>query len=141
MGSLVSVIAGNLVMEEVETRARASSSFLKSVYMDDTSCSLPETNHFRFWAYLNSIELSIHPVHVLTREGWQFAVLDVHKHYHSDSSISTLLYRNPTHTDFHSHLPLLCKAAFVHTLCSHVDQLCSSTCTCMPMSPELGSQA
>ena len=131
MGSPVSVTVANLVMEDVE--ARALSSFVPSPrfwkrYVDDTCCALPETDLPRFLAHLNSIEPTIQFTCEPEKDD-RLPFLDVQLHHHLDGSISTSVYRKPTHTDkyldFRSHHPLQHKASVVRTLCSCVGRLCS----------------
>ena len=124
MGSPVSVIAADLVMEDVESRALSSSvappRFWKQ-YVDNTCCALPETVLPVFSYHINSIEPSIQFTCEREEDGL-LPFLDVQVHHHSDGSISTSVYRKPTNTDkywsFDSHHPQQHKALVVHTLSS-----------------------
>ena len=57
--------------------------------------------------------------------------LDVLLHHNNDGTISTSVYRKPTHTDkylnFDSHHPMVHKVAVIRTLISRVSTLCSSS--------------
>ena len=72
-----------------------------------------------FLEHLNSVEPSIQFTLEKESEG-KLPFLDVHLEHHRDGSVSTSVYRKPTHTnkylDFTSHHPLAHKTAVVCTL-------------------------
>ena len=97
--------------------------------MDDTCCALPEADLPRFLHHLNSIEPSIQFTCEREVEG-VLPFLDIRLQRNSDGSVSTSVYRKPTHTDryldFCSHHPLQHKVSVVRTLVSRANRLCSS---------------
>ena len=122
MGSPVSVTVANLVMEDVEGRALATTDiplrFWKR-YVDDTCTALPRSRCQELLEHLNSTEATIQFTLELESEG-KLPFLDVLLQHHGDGSISTSVFRKPTHTDkyldFTSHHPWAHKAAVAHTL-------------------------
>ena len=101
MGSPVSVTIANLVMEDVEERALATADvrpqFWKR-YVDDTCTALPASRVQEFLEHLNSVEPSIRFTVEVESDG-QLLFLDVLLRHDPDGSISTSVYRKPTHTD------------------------------------------
>lgn len=91
MGSPVSVIVANLVIEDVEARALSSFTppplFWKH-YVDGTCCTLPERDLDNFLIHLNSIEPSIQFTCEQKTDG-VLLLLDVRLQHHSDGSVST----------------------------------------------------
>ena len=132
MGSPVSVVVANLVMEDVEERALESfhspPRFWKR-YVDDTFTSLPKSLIASFLDHLNGIEPSIKFTAEEERDG-ELAFLDVLLHREDDGTISTSVYRKATHTNqylsFRSHHPTAHKVAIVRTLMTRADNLSSS---------------
>ena len=96
MGSSVSVVVANLVMEDVESRALTTfpspNSFWKR-YVDDTCCALRTDIVEDFHCHLNSIESSIQFT-LETESDGQLAFLDVLISRNSDRSMDTTVYRN-----------------------------------------------
>ena len=132
MGSPVSVVVANLVMEDIESRALSSFSpspvFWKR-YVDDVCCAVKEEDVIPFLQHINSIHPSIQFTHELEDDDRCLPFLDVLLYRSEDGSVSTSVYRKPTHTDryldFASHHPLLHKAAVVKTLFSRADTISS----------------
>ena len=132
MGSPVSVVVANLVMEDIESRALSSFSpspvFWKR-YVDDVCCAVKEEDVIPFLQHINSIHPSIQFTHELEDDDHCLPFLDVLLYRSEDGSVSTSVYRKPTHTDryldFASHHPLLHKAAVVKTLFSRADTISS----------------
>ena len=131
MGSPVSVVVANLVMEYVEEKAL--SSFPQKVrfwkrYVDDVCCSLPKGAVPPFLLHLNSIQPSIQFTCEMENDH-HLPFLDIFLKHNLDGSISTSVYRKPTHTDqyldFSSHHPLSHKAAVVKTLFTRSQALTS----------------
>ena len=127
IGSPVSVIIANLVMEDVEERALATTEtpprFWKW-YVDDTCTALPSHCINEFLDQLNSVEPSIQFTVEVESDG-RLPFLDVLLEHKEDGSISTTVYRKPTHTDryldFSSH-----NIAVVKTLHSRAEAISSS---------------
>ena len=132
MGSPVSVTIANLVMEDVEERALATAEtpprFWKR-YVDDTCTALPSHRIDEFLNHLNSVEPSIQFTVEVESNG-RLPFLDVLLEHEEDGSISTTVYRKPTHTDryldFSSHHPLAHKIAVVKTLHGRAEAISSS---------------
>ena len=111
MGSLVSAVIANLVMEDVEERALASSwvnsSFWKR-YGDDVAFAFNESEIDILLQRLNSIEPSIR-VAVEWEVDRKLAFLDTHVHRNVAGRLETGVYHKPTHTNtylsIYSHHP------------------------------------
>ena len=114
MGSPVSVVVANLVMEDVEERALKDFStpirFWKR-YVDDICAAVPKSQVDTLLAHINTIEPSIR--FTFERENVEGCLpfLDVLLHHNNDGTLFTSVYRKPTHTDkylnFDSHHPLM----------------------------------
>ena len=123
----------NLVMEDVEERAlrefSTPSRFWKR-YVDDICAAVPRSQVDTLLAHINTIEPSI--TFTLERENEEGCLpfLDVLLHRNSNGTLSTTVYRKPTHTDkylnFDSHHTLMHKVAVVQTFVSRAYALCSS---------------
>ena len=132
MGSPVSVTVANLVMEDVEQRALATTDvhpqFWKR-YVDDACTVLPADDVQKFLDHLNGVEQSICFTVEVESDG-KLPFLDVLLRHNPDSSVSTTVYRKPSHTDryldFPSHHPLAYKVAVVRTLHSRAETINSS---------------
>ena len=124
MGSPVSVTVANMVMEHVEEEALSTFAvkpkFWKR-YVDDTFTALPEDVVDSFHQHLNSVEPSIQFT-VERESNGQLPFLDLLVTRDTDGSISTCVYRKPTHSDqylhFSSHHPTSHKRSVVRTLLS-----------------------
>ena len=132
MGSPVSVVVANLVMEDIERRALATfhtpPRFWRR-YVDDTCAALPHGLVDPFHEHLNSIDPHIQ--FTVERESrGQLPFLDVLLTREEDGTISTEVYRKPTHTDkylaFDSHHPTAHKRAVVKTWMGRAETLSSS---------------
>ena len=132
MGSPVSAVVANLVMEDVEERALESfpspPQFWKR-YVDDTFTALPKTLITPFLDHLNGIEPSIKFTVEEERDG-QLAFLDVLLRREDDGTISTSVHHKATHSNqylsFRSHHPTAHKVAVVRTLMTRAENLSSS---------------
>ena len=119
MGSPVSVVVADLVMEDVEQRALRTypnpPKFWKR-YVDDTCCILRSDLVDDFHTHLNTIETTIQFT-LETEAQAQLPFLDVLILRNPDKSIDTTVFRKPTHTnkylDFSSHHPIAHKTAVV----------------------------
>lgn len=131
MGCPVSVTTANLVMEDVEERALATTDnplrFCKR-YMDDSCAALPAPRVPEFLDHLSGVEPSIQFTTEVESEG-KLPFLDVLLQRDPDGSISTTVYRKATHPDhylnFMSHYPLAHKPVVVKTLHSRAEAVCS----------------
>ena len=131
MGSPVSVVVANLVMEDIEHRAMSSfhtpPRFWRR-YVDDTCTALPRDLVEPFHEHLNSINANIQFT-VERESGGQLPFLDVLLTREEDGTISTSVYRKATHTDqylaFDSHHPTAHKRAVVRSLMCRAEALSS----------------
>ena len=132
MGSPVSVVVANLVMEDIERRALATfhtpPRFWRR-YVDDTCAALPHDLVDPFHEHLNSIDPHIQ--FTVERESrGQLTFLDVLLTREEDGTISTEVYRKPAHMDqyltFDSHHLTAHKRAVVRTLMGRAETLSSS---------------
>ena len=122
MGSPVSVVVADLVMEDVESRALTTyphpPKFWKR-YVDDTLCALKTEEVDKFHCHINSIEDTIQFTIEKESES-HIAFLDVLISRRPDKTLTTTVYRKPTHTDkyldFKSNHPIAHKLAVIRTL-------------------------
>ena len=101
MGSPVLVVVANLVMEDIECRALATfhtPPHLWRRYVDDTCAALPHDLVDPFHEHLNSIDPHIQFTVERESKG-QLPFLDVRLTREEDGTISTEVYRKPTHMD------------------------------------------
>ena len=129
----VSVVIANLVMEDVVQRALAtyhSPPRLWKCYMDDTFTVLPCNLVQEFLSHLNSIEACIQFTFKKGTEDGKLPFLDVCLCRESDRSVTTTVYRKPTHTNqylpFDSHHPVADQASVVRTVMSRTSELTSN---------------
>ena len=134
MGSPVSVVVANLGLEDVEERALKSLGttlrFWKR-YVNDVCTSVPKDLIMPLLHHLNSIEPSIEFTYETENDEGCLPFLDTMIHHQIDGSLSSSVYRKPTHTDrylsFDSHHPLSHKVAVIRTLVGRAGALCSSS--------------
>ena len=123
MGSSISPIVANLCMEVFEERALGCYNGVRPRlwlrYVDDTFVILEKNETSRFLDHLTSQDPNIK----FTQEQCTnnlLPFLDCLVKINSDGSLSTSVYRKPTHTDqylqFSSHLPLIHKLGVIRTL-------------------------
>ena len=132
MGSPVSVVVANLVMEDIEHTAMSSfhtpPRFWRG-YVDNTCAALPRDLVEPFHELLNSINANIQFT-VERESGGQLPFLDVLLTREEDGTISTSVYRKATHTDqylaFDSQHPTVHKRAVVRSLMCRAETLSSS---------------
>ena len=122
MGSPVSPVMANLVMEDLEKRALSTSivqpCFWKR-YVDDVCAAVNSSLVQTLQHHLNNIEPSIQ--FTVEREtDRKISFLDVTVCRQDNGRLSTKVYRKPTHTErylsFHSHHPVAHKRAVVKSL-------------------------
>ena len=120
MGSPVA----NLVMENIEEKAKALSTFssppvLWKRYVDDVCTAIDRTKILAFLEHLNNIHHSIQFTHEMENSNKCLPFLDVLLERNDDGSLSTSVYPKPSHTDryvdFSSHHPLMHKASVVRS--------------------------
>ena len=127
MGSPVSAVIANMVMEDVEQRALASSPvqplFWKR-YVDDVISAVSGNEAGRLLSHLNSVEPSIQ--FTIERENdRRLSFLDLNVYRAHRGNLETSVYRKPTHTDkylaFDSHHPICHKKSVTRTLLTRAD--------------------
>ena len=131
MGSPVSVVVVNLVVEDVEQQALStfhSPPRLWRRYVDDTCTALPLDLVDSFHKHLNSIDPSIQ--FTMEESNGQLPFLDILLSREEDGSICTSVHCKATHTNqymcFQSHHPGSHKRAVVRTLMCRTEALLSS---------------
>ena len=131
MGSPVSVVVANIVMEHIEDLA-LSASLVPTIfwkrYVDDVLTAVPVDQIDGMLAHINSMNQNIQ--FISEREGHVIPFLDVTILHNDDGSLSTKVYRMPTHTDqylqFCSYHPTAHKRAVVSTLLKRAASHCST---------------
>ena len=127
MGSCISPILANIFMEFVEHKAISTFHTAPKLwvrYVDDTFCVIEQPYAEEFHKHLNSISPSI--TFTLEREQNQsLAFLDVKVTRNKDNTISTTIYKKPTHTDRYlqldSHHPKHHKFAVAKIFLNRID--------------------
>ena len=132
MGSPVSAVMANLVMEDLEKRALSTSlsqpCFWKR-YVDDVCAAVKSNLVLTLQNHLNNIEPSIQ--FTVERETERkISFLDVTVCRQDDGQLSTKVYRKPTHTErylsFDSHHPVAHKKAVIKSLTDRAKTIPSS---------------
>ena len=132
MGSPVSAIMANMVMEDLEERALASLTnpplFWKR-FVDDVITTAKSGSTQTFLEHLNSVEPCI--TFTIERENEsKIAFLDTMVHHQEDGKLITTVYRKPTHTDrylsYLSHHPSMHKRAVVKSLMDRAERIPST---------------
>ena len=132
MGSPVSAVIANLVMEDIEhralTTAPVSPSFWKQ-FVDDVISAVSQDEIVVLLQHLNSIEPSIQFTVERETDG-KLPFLDTCVQRTTDGKLETVVYRKPTHTDkylsFNSHHPRSHKKSVVTTLFQRAENLTSN---------------
>ena len=122
MGSPVSAVIANLVMEDIEQRALASSSvtplFWKR-YVNNVISMVSKNEVENLLNNLNSVEPSIQFTVEHENDG-QLSFLDLNIYRKDKGLLETGVYRKPTDTDkylaFDSHHPICHKTSVTNTL-------------------------
>ncbi|XP_072182282.1 uncharacterized protein [Diadema setosum] len=95
----------------------------------NTFVILHEEESESFFGHINSLDTHISFTQETCKDG-HLAFLDVEVHVDSDGTLSTSVYRKPTHTDqylnFQSHHPLVHKLAVIRTLFHRADTIVHS---------------
>ena len=139
MGSPVSAVLAELVMQEVEEKALETSPVrLKwwRRYVDDSNTCIKRDGVEVFHSHLNSINANIQftvEMSTITMEKKSMAFLDTSSTVNEDRMVEVGVYRKATHTskylDFHSHSPAQNKRAVVKTALLDRAKCISSTTT------------
>ena len=133
MGSPISPIVANLYMEDLETNAIQSAQNLPSFwrrFVDDTLTIMKTSQIESFLQHLNSIDHHIQFTKEDSRPDGSMPFLDILITPREDGSLSTTVYRKPTHTDLYlqwdSNHTITSKYSVVGTLHHRVHVICSS---------------
>ena len=123
MGSPLSPIVANLYMESFEVEAHRSAPhphYLWKRFVDDTFTILQSSQRDGFLEYLDSIDQHIQFTAEDLRSDGTMPFLDILVTTGKDGSLSTSVYRKPTHTDpylqWDSHHTLTSKYSVIGTL-------------------------
>ena len=102
MGSPLSPIVANIYMEHFETKVLETAPHLPSLwkrFVDDTFVILDRTLKEEFFQHINGIEEKIQFTAENTRADGSLPFLDTLVTAKGDGSLSTSIYRKPTHTN------------------------------------------
>ena len=133
MGSPLSPIIANLYMEAFEERAINTAPTPPSLcrtFVDDTFVIIKKTQKESFISHINSIDEKIQFTMEDSREDGSMPFLDTLITPCPDHSLSTKVYRKPTHTDLYlqwdSHHTIAAKYSVVSTLHHRPKTVCSN---------------
>ena len=133
MGSPLSPIIANIYMEEFETRALSTAPnplTLWKRFVDDTFVVIQTSYKEEFFHHINSIEESIQFTTENTQVDGSLPFLDVLVTPQSDGTLSTSVYRKPTHTNqylqWDSHHSISAKYSVISTLFHRAKEVCST---------------
>ena len=122
MGSPVSPVVASLCIAFFEDRALTSAvnppRWWKR-YVDDTFVILKQSHREEILQYINSVDPSIQFTTEESKQDGSMHFLDTLVTPQEDGTLTTRVYRNPTHTDLYlqwdSHHNLTCKYSVVNT--------------------------
>ncbi|XP_068756954.1 uncharacterized protein [Montipora capricornis] len=125
MGSPVSAVIAELVMQEVEEKALETSPVRPKWwrrYVDDSNACMKQNGVEVFHSHLNSMNANIQftvEMPTITMGKKSIAFVDTNSTVNEDGKLEVGVYRKATHTskylDFHSHSPAQSKRAVVKT--------------------------
>ena len=136
MSSPISPIVANLFMEDLAKKSKPSRHHLHPLscgkrYVDYTFTIIKKVNRSSFLDHLNSIHPNIKFSSEETRSDGSMSFLDILIIPKEDGSLTTSVYRKPTHTDLYlhwdSHHTIPSKYSVVGTLYNKAKTICSST--------------
>ena len=134
MGSPVSPVVANLYVEYFENRALTSAvnpSRLWKRYVDDTCVIIKQSQKEEFLQHINSVDPSIKFTTEELRQDGSMPFLDTLVTPQEDGTLTTSVYRKPTHTDLYlqwdSHHNLASKYSVINTLTHRVKAVCSNS--------------
>ena len=133
MGSPISPIVANLFMEDLEVQAIKTSSTPPALwkrYVDDTVTIIKKEDRNSFLQHLNSIHPNIKFTCEEVRDDGSMPFLDILITPEEDGSLSTSVFRKPTHTDLYlqwdSHHTISSKYSVAGTLYLRDKTVCSN---------------
>ena len=133
MGSPLSPIVANIYMEHFEAKALETAPHPPSLwkrYVDDTFVILKTAYKEEFFHHLNSIEEKIQFTAENTRADGSLPFLDTLVTVEEDGSLSTSIYRKPTHTNqylqWDSHHSIANKYSVINSLLHRANNICSN---------------
>ena len=133
MGSPISPIVANLYMENFEVEAMRSAPHpphLWKRYVDDTFTIIESSYKSEFLKHINSIDGHIQFTCEDQRDDGAMPFLDILITPEKDGSLSTSVYKKPTHTDLYlqwdSHHTLTSKYSVIGTLQHRAQTICSN---------------
>ena len=133
MGSPVSPVLANLYMESFEDRALSSAvnppRWWKR-FVDGTFVILKKDHKEEFLHHINSVDPSIQFTTEEQKEDCSMPFLDILVTPQEDGTLTSKVYRRPTHTDqylqWDSHHNLACKYSVINTLTHRAKAVCSN---------------
>ena len=133
MGSPISLIVANLFMEDLEVQAIKTSSTPPALwkrFVDDTFTIIKKEDRNSFLQHLNSSHPNIKFTCEEVRDDGSMPFLDVLITPEEDGSLSTSVFRKPTHTDLYlqwdSHHTISSKYSVAGTLYHRAKTVCSN---------------
>ena len=133
MGSPLSPIVANIYMEHFETKALETAPHPPSLwkrFVDDTFVILETTYKEEFFQHINGIEEKIQFTAENTRADGSLPFLDTLVTVKEDGSLSTSIYRKPTHTNqylqWDSHHAIANKYSVINSLLHRAKNICSN---------------
>ena len=121
-------------MEEFENRALTSAvspSRLCKRFVDDTSVILLQSQEEEFLQHIKCVDPSIKFTTEEPKEDGSMPFLDTLITPKEDGTLTTSVYRKPTHTDLYlqwdSHHNLACKFSVINTLTHRATAVCSNS--------------
>ena len=132
MGSPLSPIIANIYMEEFETKALSTAPTppLWKRFVDDTFVVIKTSHKEEFFKHIHSIEDSIQFTAEDTKADGSLPFLDALVTPQADGTLSTSVYRKPTHTNqylqWDSHHAISAKYSVISTLFHRAKEVCST---------------